>query len=72
MTTGQECFVYDEQLRNISAITCDCGSTRLCVRGQAPSIDMTMYPLWFSYGVMMALSLFFLNVLSAIAQGQEM
>ena len=70
---GQPCYSYYEGNRSLSNATCVCEASANCLRdypSAAYSIDD--FPLWFSYGIQMALVLFGLNFVTAVAQGQEM
>ena len=70
---GQPCYVFNEGSNSITDQECECSSGRYCMRDNVKldgSSRVSDYPLWFSYGMMMALSLFVLNFIGAIAAGQ--
>jgi hypothetical protein len=71
---GADCHPYDSSTATLNTnVTCVCRLAADCIRDQQfAGKTVADYPLWMSYGVIMAFVLFGLNFVQAIAQGQEM
>jgi ABC-type multidrug transport system fused ATPase/permease subunit len=72
---GQSCYVWNDDNSTLSPLQCECSTAKFCIRDNVRddgSSRLSDYPLWFSYGMWMALAIFGLNFIGAIAAGQEM